>query len=73
MGWGNASILAPSGDNIKFNTVSYDLYPTLQDALMGTIDRKAVFPTKALNMIDKIEINRRGAAIYRIIKAISAN
>jgi hypothetical protein len=73
MAWGNASILAPSGDNIKFNTVSYDLFPTLQDALIATIDRKAVFPTKGLNMIDKIEINRRGAAIYRIVKAISAN
>src|SRR6266498_1097271 len=32
--WGNAVILSPSGDDIKFNTVSYDLFKNLRDALM---------------------------------------
>ena len=32
MAWGNAVMLAPLGDDIKFTTVSYDLYVTLRDA-----------------------------------------
>jgi hypothetical protein len=39
--WGNATVLSPSGDNIKFNTVSYDIYSTLQQALMTTLDPKS--------------------------------
>jgi hypothetical protein len=38
---------------------------------MPNWDPKVVFPTKGLNMIDKIEINRRGTAVYRIVKVIS--
>ena len=70
--WGNASVLSPSGDNIKFNTVSYDLFATLQEALMTTWDPKTVFPTKGLTMLDKIRINRPGSVVYRIVKVISA-
>jgi len=72
MAWGNARVLAPAGDNIKFTTVSYDLYKTLQEALMTTWDPKAVLPTKALNMINKLEVSRRGIAIYRIVKVVAA-
>jgi hypothetical protein len=73
LGWGNAKILAPMGDNIKFTTVSYDLYKTLQDALMANWDPKTVFPTKGLQMINKLELSRRGISIYRVVKAGSAN
>lgn len=71
--WGNSIVLAPSGDNIKFNTVSFDLYATLQDALMPKWDPKTVFPTEGLTKIDKLEINRRGIAIYRVVKVVTAN
>jgi len=70
--WGNATVLAPMGDNIKFNTVSYDLYTKLHDALMPNWDTKTVFPNKGLGMIDKIELNRRGIAVYRIVKVVSS-
>jgi hypothetical protein len=70
--WGNAIVLAPLGDNIKFTTVSYDLYKTLQEALMPHWDPKTVFPTKGLNMINKIELNRRGIAIYHVVKVVTA-
>jgi hypothetical protein len=73
MAWGNASVLAPMGDNIKFTTVSYDLYKTMQDALMPVWDPKTVLPTKGLNMINKLELTRRGISIYRIVKVVSAN
>ena len=71
MAWGNAVVLAPMGDDIKFTTVSYDLYKTLQDALMAVWDPKTVFPTKGLDMINKLELTRRGISIYRIVKVIS--
>lgn len=71
MAWGNAVVLAPLGDNIKFTTVSYDLYKTLQDALMPQWDPKTVFPTKGLGMIDKIELNRRGISVYRVVKVVT--
>lgn len=70
--WGNAVVLAPMGDNIKFTTVSYDLYKTLQDALMPVWDPKLVLPTKALDMINKIELDRRGISIYRVVKVVSS-
>ena len=72
-GWGNAAVLAPLGDDIKFTTVSYDLYKTLQDALMPNWDTKTVFPAKGLAMINKIELNRRGIAVYRIVKVVTAH
>ena len=70
--WGNAVVLAPMGDNIKATTISYDLYSTLQDALYPKWDPKAVFPTKGLQMIGKISLNRRGTAVYRIVKVVTS-
>lgn len=72
LGWGNAVVLAPAGDNIKFTTVSYDLFRTLQDALLPAWDPKLVFPAKGLEMIGKIAQNRRGISVYRIVKVVSA-
>ena len=71
MAWGNASVLQPMGDDIKFTTVSYDLFKNLQDALMPQWDPKIVFPSKGLNMITKIAMNRPGIAVYRVIKVIT--
>jgi hypothetical protein len=70
--WGNAIVLAPAGDNIKFTTVSYDLYKTLGDALMPVWDPKTVLPVDGLGMIQKLETSRRGIAIYRVVKVVSA-
>jgi hypothetical protein len=70
-GWGNAIVLSPKGDDIKFTTVSYDLYKTLQDALMPKWDPKIEFPNDGLNMIGKIETGRRGTVVYRIVKVVS--
>jgi predicted DNA-binding ribbon-helix-helix protein len=71
--WGNAIVLSPSGDNIKFNTVSYDLFPTLQDALLTPWDPKTVFPTKGLGMLDKIRTNVTGRNVFRVVKVVSSN
>jgi hypothetical protein len=71
VGWGNARILAPMGDNIKFTTVSYDLYKKLGDALMDVWDPKTVFPEKGLGMLQKIALHRPGISVYRIVKVVS--
>ena len=71
VGWGNAIILAPLGDNIKFTTISFDLYKTLGDVLMPYTDPKLVFPTKGLGMITKLETTRRGISIYRVVKVVT--
>jgi hypothetical protein len=72
LGWGNAIVLAPMGDNIKFTTVSYDLFKTLGEALMPKWDPKIVFPNKGLDMINKIAMNRRGITVYRIVKVVTS-
>jgi len=73
LGWGNAVVLAPSAENIKFTSVSYDLFKNLQDALMPNWDPKTVFPAKGLAMINKVALNKRGIAIYRIVKVVASN
>ena len=73
MAWGNAVILSPSGENIKFTTVSYDIYKTLQDALMPNWDSKTVFPDEGLSKIGGLETSRRGSVVYRVVKVVSAN
>ncbi len=73
MAWGNAVVLSPSGENIKFTTISYDLYKTMQDALMPNWDPKTEFPTEGLNKINGIETGRRGSVIYRVVKVVAAN
>jgi len=70
--WGNAVVLAPTGQNIKFTTVSYDLYKTLADALMPDWKPNTVFPTKGLNKIGNIEISRRDISVYRVVKVVAA-
>ncbi len=69
--WGNAVVLSPSGENIKFNTVSYDLFKTMKDALVPNWDPKTEFPNEGLTKIDSIEINRRGSEIYRVVKVVT--
>jgi hypothetical protein len=71
--WGNAIVLSPTGENIKFNTVSYDLFKSLNDALMPAWKPNTVFPNEGLSKIGDIEINRRNSSVYRIVKFISSN
>jgi len=58
---------------LKFNTVSYDLYKNLTDALMPDWKNNTVFPTEGLNKIGGLETNRRGSVIYRVVKVVTGN
>jgi hypothetical protein len=71
-GWANASVIAPQGENIKFNTVSYDFFSSLQAALRPGWSADIVFPTEGLDKLDKIRLNRMGTSIYRIVHVVSA-
>ena len=71
--WGNASVLSPSGEDIKFNTVSYDIFKNLTDALMPAWNPNTVLPMEGLGKITGIEINRRTSVIYRVVKVVASN
>jgi len=70
VGWGNAVILSPSGEDIKFNTVSYDIYPSLKEALVTTTAPDIVFPEQGLEEIGNIETGQRSSVIYRLVKVV---
>ena len=70
-GWGNAIILSPTGDEIKYNTISFDIYPSLKEALNPTWAEDTEFPD--LTRIGEVDPNRRSTAVYQIVQALSAN
>ena len=70
-GWSDASVLAPLGEHIKFNSVSYDFFPSLQAALMHW-QPGVVFPAEGLAKLDKLRLNRTGTSIYRIVHVVAA-
>lgn len=70
-GWGNAIVLSPRGPNIGFNTVSYDIFSSLKEALNPTWDPKTEFPQAGLEEIGKLETTGRGGVVYQIIKVVN--
>jgi hypothetical protein len=72
VGWGNAVIISPTGEDVKFNTVSYDVYPSLKEALTPTMADDIVFPEQGLEEIMNIESGPRSSVIYRLVKVVQA-
>lgn len=70
--WGNARILSHSGPAMKANTISYDVFSSLKEALNPTWDSETVFPNEGLNEIRALEMNQRISFVYRIVKLASA-
>lgn len=68
--WGNARILSPSGPDVKFNTISYDLFPSLKEALDTRFDVMEEVPD--MTKIMDLETGQRGSVVYRIISVASA-
>jgi hypothetical protein len=71
-GWGNGTILSPSGPHIQATTVSYDLYSTLKDALDPAWAEDIMLPEEGLAQIGELEISRRYSNVYRIVDVVSA-
>jgi hypothetical protein len=72
VGWGNAVILSPTGEDVKFNTVSYDIFPSLKEALVPTMAEDIVFPEQGLEEITSIETVQRSSVIYQVLKTVSS-
>jgi hypothetical protein len=70
-GWGNAIVLAPSGPEIKFNSISYDLYPTLSAALLQKWDPAVQFPMEGLTELNKLRTTAPTREIYQVIKVVN--
>lgn len=69
--WGNGMILSPSNPKMKANTISYDIYDSLKEALYPTWDENTVFPTDGLTEINELEMDQRTSYVYRIIKVVT--
>ena len=69
--WGNASILSPSGPAMKANTLSFDIYASLKEALDPTWDPNTAFPTEGLTEIMALETDQRISFVYRIVKVVT--
>lgn len=69
-GWGVARVLSPLGSEM-FSSVTYDLFPTLSEALNPTWDPKVVIPTAGIEEINKLETGEREQVVYRVVKAVS--
>jgi hypothetical protein len=69
--WGNALILSPTGEDINYNTISFDIYPSLKEALDPTWDESLEAPD--MTKIGEAEGNRRGSVVYRAVKVVDAN
>jgi hypothetical protein len=72
-GWGNAVVLTPVGNDMKFNSISFDLYPTLKDALMPRWDSTVTFPASGMTELNKLRLNPPSRDVYRIVKVVSKN
>jgi hypothetical protein len=73
VGWTNGHLIAPRGNGIGFNTVSVDLYPSLQKALMPGWASDVAMPGAGLDKLNAIRLAPMGTAIYRIVHVVSAN
>lgn len=71
--WGNSIVLTPGGGDMKFNCISYDLFPTLKSALITSWSPDTKFPTAGLDSLQKISLNPPATVIYRRVKVESKN
>jgi hypothetical protein len=69
--WGNAIVLSPTGGAMKFNCLSFDLYPTLQSALLEKWSPDTKFPIAALDSLQKIAVNPPITFIYEVVKVVA--
>jgi len=69
--WGNAIVLSPTGGEMKFNCLSYDLYPTLQSALLEKWSPDTKFPIAGLDSLQKISVSQPMTFMYEIVKVVA--
>ena len=70
-GWGNSVVLAPTGSDMRFNSVSFDLFPTLKDALLVKWDPAVQFPSDGMTELNKLRIAAPNREIYRVVMVVN--
>ena len=73
VGWGNSIVLAPTGNNVRFNSVSFYLFPTLKYALLQEWKPDVKFPEAGLDSLMKMTKAIPDREIYRIVKVETKN
>lgn len=68
--WGNALLLSPTGGDVHFATVSYDIYSSMKEALMPTADPALVYPPELFTELGKLETGRV-QFLYHVVKAVN--
>ena len=71
--WGNARVLSPTGGDKNITSLSFDLFPTLHDALMPKWDENAKFPEEQLLEMQKNLLSPRSTTVYRIVAVATKN
>ena len=60
------------GGKMTFNSISYDLYVSLNDALTGGFTEAPELPEGLFDKLGELTVNPRQQEVYRIIKVVSA-
>lgn len=71
--WGNAIVLSPNGGLMKFNCLSFDLYSSMQSALLEKWSPDTQFPIEGLTSLQKIALNPPMSFIYKIVGVETKN
>jgi len=71
-GWGNGVILSPESKDFDYDTYSYDLFSSAQDALSPYFADDLAFPEDFFNDLTDNSAGPRNAHLYRIVAVASA-
>ena len=72
-GWGNARILGPQSDDFQYDIYTYDLFSSVQDALMPNFTEDHQMPDGFWEGIAENANGPRNAQLYRIVAVVTDN
>lgn len=71
-GWGNGIILLPESEEFHYNSYSYDLFATMQDALSPAFSQDLSIPEDFWTPLEGNYDGPRNAHLYRVVAAVGA-
>jgi hypothetical protein len=69
--WGNNRVLAPTGPEMPANTISFDIYPSLKEALDTSWAEDVVFPQEGIAKLRELYREPPSRAVYQRIKVVN--
>ncbi len=70
--WGNAIIVSPESRDFPYSSVSYDIYPSMHEALSETFSDSMEFPEGFFDDLNDNYAGPRNSHLYRIVQVVSA-